>query len=57
VRSALHLAETILSLGFNLLIRRLLADPRWRRVVWVLLVVNELFGVARAFGYLMVTGV
>jgi hypothetical protein len=57
VRRALHLAETILSLGFNLLIRRLLADPRWRRVVWVLLVVNELFGVARAFGYLMVTGV
>ncbi len=37
---------TLLSFGLNLLIERLGLNPRWRYAVWVLIIANEIRGLA-----------
>ena len=44
MNKALLIANTVLSLGLNLLLARLKLDPRWRYVLWGALLVNELRG-------------
>ncbi len=40
----LYVANTALSLGLNILIKRLGFDPRWRYVVWGVIIANEIRG-------------
>jgi hypothetical protein len=47
----LFVLNTILSFGLNLLIARLGLDPRWRYLVWGLLIANEIRGL-----YVVYTG-
>ena len=42
----LHILNTVLSLGLNLLIARLGLNPRWRYAVWTMVILNELRGIA-----------
>lgn len=44
----MRVLHTVLSLGLNLVIERLRANPRLRYTLIALLVVNELFGAWRA---------
>lgn len=42
----LHIANTVLSLGLNLVIARLGIDPRWRYILWGVVAANEIRGIA-----------
>jgi hypothetical protein len=44
-----RILHTILSLGLNLVIERLGLDPRWKWAVIVLILANELRGLAVVF--------
>lgn len=43
---ALHIINTVLSLGLNLVVKRLGIDPRWRYLMWGAIALNELRGLA-----------
>jgi hypothetical protein len=45
----LHVAHTVLCLGLNLLIARLNLDPRWRYVLWTVIVLNEIRGLVTVY--------
>ncbi len=36
---------TILSLGLNKLLGRLIVNPKYRRIVWILIAANEIRGI------------
>lgn len=46
MKRALHIANTTMSLGLNLLIPRLGLNPRWRYLLWGAIIANELRGAA-----------
>jgi hypothetical protein len=50
-RQALLIAETILSFGLNLLIRRMGMNPRWRYALWTAIAINEARGLALVYGF------
>jgi hypothetical protein len=42
----LHILNTTMSLGLNLLIPKLGLNPRWRYLLWCVVIANELRGLA-----------
>lgn len=44
MKRAIFIAETVLSLGLNLLIARLGVNPKWRYAIWGVIAANELRG-------------
>ena len=38
--------KTVLSFGLNLMMRRLRLDPRWKWLLWGVIAINELRGLA-----------